>query len=352
MAVKGSGQLSMLNDIVAEFGGTAPHKMSEYYGGAGLVPAGANPNVPSSGRVGMKQFYNSVAATVLSITSNQSQYNIATEAVAAGGDLNTPVILTIDSGVTVSSSDPTVAAMTTGTGWGSGTTVNITNNGTIQGATGQNTSSYAASGGSGGNGQTWRATGGGSGSNASTPSADSSNNGGAAYNQEDSTLLTVFDTLGTVSAGAAGTKTAYGGGGGGAGSGMYGRYMGPTGGIQASGPGGGGGAGTPAGGGGNFQNYRGGQSPNPYPFPNRGNSGNTTGGGNSGTEGYPTYGPAGNGGGLGGSGNSSWGYYYDGNNPNSRGYQPGSGGSGGSHASASGSAGSQYIGTTGNISGN
>ena len=32
MAVKSSGQLAM-TEIVAEFGGSAPHAMSEYYGG-------------------------------------------------------------------------------------------------------------------------------------------------------------------------------------------------------------------------------------------------------------------------------------------------------------------------------
>ena len=47
MAVKSSGQLAM-TEIVAEFGGDAPHAMSEYYGGGDKVPQGANPNVPTS----------------------------------------------------------------------------------------------------------------------------------------------------------------------------------------------------------------------------------------------------------------------------------------------------------------
>jgi len=51
MAVKSSGaNLSIAGDIVAEFGGSAPHSMSEYYGGGDLVPAGANPGVATSGK--------------------------------------------------------------------------------------------------------------------------------------------------------------------------------------------------------------------------------------------------------------------------------------------------------------
>ncbi len=48
MAVKSSGaNLSIAGDIVAEFGGSAPHAMSEYYGGGDLVPSGANPGIPA-----------------------------------------------------------------------------------------------------------------------------------------------------------------------------------------------------------------------------------------------------------------------------------------------------------------
>ena len=142
MAVKSEGaNLSINGDIVAEFGGSAPHSMSEYYGGGDLVPAGANPGIATSGQISMNSFYGSVAATVLTISSNTSDYNIKTAAVAAGGDQNTPVILTINSGVTVSSSSSSTPAMKTDTGWGSGTTINIINNGSIVGANGATGSS-------------------------------------------------------------------------------------------------------------------------------------------------------------------------------------------------------------------
>ena len=148
MAVQADGNdLGIVSDLVPEFGGSAPHALSEYYGGAGLVPAGANPNVPTSGEVQLSDFYGSVAATVLTISSNTNNYDIGAAAISAGGDKNTPVILTINSGVTVGSSSTGTASMYTGTGWGSGTTINITNNGSIVGASGSNTTGNPSSGG-------------------------------------------------------------------------------------------------------------------------------------------------------------------------------------------------------------
>ena len=54
MAVQSSGQISK-QDVVDEFGGTAPHAMSEYYRGAGEVGS-ANTNVPTSGEIKMSDF--------------------------------------------------------------------------------------------------------------------------------------------------------------------------------------------------------------------------------------------------------------------------------------------------------
>lgn len=47
MGLQNSGRIS-LQDIVDEFGGTAPHRLKEYYGVSG---------VPSSGRISLKSFY-------------------------------------------------------------------------------------------------------------------------------------------------------------------------------------------------------------------------------------------------------------------------------------------------------
>ncbi len=100
MAIQSSGQVK-LSEIATEFGDSAPHAMSEFYGGGGKVPQGANPNVPTSGEIEIGDFYDAVAATVLTISSNTNDYNIKTAAVAAGGDQNTPVILTINNGLKI-----------------------------------------------------------------------------------------------------------------------------------------------------------------------------------------------------------------------------------------------------------
>lgn len=49
MPVKSSGTLSFNTDIVGEFGGTAPHSLSEYYG--------VDTGVPSSGTIAFSDFY-------------------------------------------------------------------------------------------------------------------------------------------------------------------------------------------------------------------------------------------------------------------------------------------------------
>ena len=56
MAVTSSGLIRLSGDIVAEFGGSTPHAISEYYRNAGLVPAG-NTGVPTSGAVAFSDFY-------------------------------------------------------------------------------------------------------------------------------------------------------------------------------------------------------------------------------------------------------------------------------------------------------
>ena len=360
MAVQADGNdLGIALDLVPEFGGSAPHALSEYYGGAGLVPAGANPNVPTSGEVQLSDFYGSVAATVLTISSNTNNYDIGAAAISAGGDKNTPVILTINSGVTVGSSSTGTASMYTGTGWGSGTTINITNNGSIVGASGSNTtgnpSSGGGSGGNGGSGSGGGGSNGGSGGGGSG-SADSANNGGNAFEHSqtgDNNLSVIFDTAGTRTAGSAGQKTYTGNGGGGGGGGN-------AGGTACNAGGGGGGAAGGSGGGG--------------PGPGGSSGGTTTGGsggGNPGTcggyttnnnpnspcDGQKTFrgssGSGGSGGNLGASGNGggSGGSTLNQCHDNTQSGGPGgSGGSAGSNGTANGSAGSVLTGNTGQIS--
>jgi hypothetical protein len=68
MAVKTDGTISVQN-IVDEFGGTAPHSVSEYYRGGSLVPVtpntGRNNNIPTGGTIRHSNFYNSSKTVVV-----------------------------------------------------------------------------------------------------------------------------------------------------------------------------------------------------------------------------------------------------------------------------------------------
>lgn len=59
MALQVSGPISM-QDIVNEFGGVAPHSLSEYYRGGAYV-GDANTNVPVSGAIKLSDFYGAAA---------------------------------------------------------------------------------------------------------------------------------------------------------------------------------------------------------------------------------------------------------------------------------------------------
>ena len=57
MTLPNSGAIS-INSLVGEYGGSAPHSMSEYYKGGGLVANHSNnPNVPTSGTISLSNFY-------------------------------------------------------------------------------------------------------------------------------------------------------------------------------------------------------------------------------------------------------------------------------------------------------
>ena len=150
MALQGSGAIK-LSEIQTEFGGSNPISISEYYRNGTYVPSN-NTDVPTSGEISMSDFYNGVAATVLTIATNATEYNILTQAVAAGfnNSVGGVIQVTVNSGVTVNAS--TTHAMQTGALHAS-TTLTITNNGIIQGydgAAGTTQSSPGVAGGAGG----------------------------------------------------------------------------------------------------------------------------------------------------------------------------------------------------------
>jgi len=57
MAIKSSGYISF-DEIVSEFGGTAPHSINEYYrGGSEVIDSTTNAGIPTSGAISLSDFY-------------------------------------------------------------------------------------------------------------------------------------------------------------------------------------------------------------------------------------------------------------------------------------------------------
>lgn len=238
MAVKSSGALSFATDIVGEFSDSTPHSLSEFYKGGGKVPdAAGNGNVPTSGAISMGNFYGAVNRIPISLTisSNINNYNILSSVGGSYGAGASDVTLTINSGVTVGSTSASVAALDTGTGWASGDTITIVNNGTVRGRGGD--------GGAGGS-----AVNNSSGGHVSAADGGDGGAGGTAIKSQFATTVTNNGTFA-------------GGGGGGAGTGGQTIYSEPSKYFDESfsasaGGGGGGGAGISAGGsGGTAGNY-------------------------------------------------------------------------------------------------
>jgi hypothetical protein len=67
MTLPSSGPLS-IEDIANEFGGTAPHSLSEYYRGGSLVPdSSLTQSIPTSGLINVSDFYGTTNYTTLEI---------------------------------------------------------------------------------------------------------------------------------------------------------------------------------------------------------------------------------------------------------------------------------------------
>lgn len=138
MTLQSTGPISLSN-IATEFGGSAPHAISEYYRGGAYVGSGA-PNVPTSGEISLSQFYGAKKAFVFNATISSStlNYNLKNAAIAAGWNQTDPLIatVTINSGVYVGSSSTGTYAFSTGSSFPAGSTLTLTNNGYIVGCSG------------------------------------------------------------------------------------------------------------------------------------------------------------------------------------------------------------------------
>ena len=118
----GTGQVS-LGDIADEYGGSAPHALSEYYDKG---------NAPGSGEIQIHADFNGTANVFnFTLSSNASQVNLRSAAVSAGWDQSSPVHATINSGVIIHSGSTGSYAMVINGSWSGGVT--LTNNGTILG---------------------------------------------------------------------------------------------------------------------------------------------------------------------------------------------------------------------------
>lgn len=136
-AIPSSGAIS-LSDFAAEFGGTVPHSLSEYYRDGGNVPSN-NTNVPTSGAFRFGQMRGAINAIIQTL-SNTTNVDLST---VFGSDWasTVPKEIIIPSGVTIGgtgSSDALTAPS------GMGGTLTITNAGSVIGFGG-------TSGGNGGN---------------------------------------------------------------------------------------------------------------------------------------------------------------------------------------------------------
>jgi len=99
MALPSSGQLS-INDIVGEFGGSAPHSLSEYYRGGSFVSNSAtNSNVPTSGQIKITDFYGAASeiwSTTVTVGSGNNFGYTAYGFVRLGNTFGSATDTTID----------------------------------------------------------------------------------------------------------------------------------------------------------------------------------------------------------------------------------------------------------------
>lgn len=129
--LQSSGQIR-LTDITTEFGGTAPHRISEYYQGGSAGVGDNNTNVPTTGRISLTNFYNAVNSVTQTLDNNSTNVNLST---TFGSDWasSIPKVLVIEAGSTIGGTGGT-AAITVPTGMGG--TLTIQNAGTIVGTGG------------------------------------------------------------------------------------------------------------------------------------------------------------------------------------------------------------------------
>ena len=142
MAIQGSGQIK-LTELATEFGGTAPYSLKAYYNGGGRVPSN-NTNVPTSGAIGLKNFYNAVNRVALSVILGTNTTQTSVNITALPGYIAgiTDVNIYVSSNVYVYSTTTSTPALSI-SGSTAGDTVKLTNNGYVMGKGGDGNSGWA-----------------------------------------------------------------------------------------------------------------------------------------------------------------------------------------------------------------
>ena len=127
MALPSSGTITLAN-LQAEFGGSNPISMSEYYRNGGLVPSN-NTNVPTSGTIALSNFYGAVNEILVTI-GNATNVSLSSY---YGGNWGSSVPKRLRITGTIGSSNGSAALTING---GMGGTLRIENSGSIQGTSG------------------------------------------------------------------------------------------------------------------------------------------------------------------------------------------------------------------------
>ena len=126
MVLQSSGQISVL-DVATEFGGSAPHSLSEYYA--------ATAGIPSSGTISLSDFYGKSSSFAFTLSSSQQNWNLRSSALASGWDGASQLVVNIGNGVYVWSDSISLAGMIISGSFPGGLTVN--NSGFIMGKGGR-----------------------------------------------------------------------------------------------------------------------------------------------------------------------------------------------------------------------
>jgi hypothetical protein len=129
MAIQASGAVS-ISQVQTEFGGVNPISLSEYYRNGAYIPSGAT-SVPTSGAIGISDFYGTSNSYGFSIAANTLNADVRALAITDGWDASTPLLVTVNAGVWCYSNTTSTGGMVLAGSFPGGVT--IVNSGNIIG---------------------------------------------------------------------------------------------------------------------------------------------------------------------------------------------------------------------------